>query len=230
MKQTGSYETRSVSPLRLYLDDYDQLIELIGRDRREVTVLADNWQLDSPDEIARIKQATMHCLEINSFVSNGILSSIHSMSSFSVTVTGRKAIVCFINGPEGGKGVALQVLEFLQEKRSNTERLKSMAVFLPLLAVPVLIVRVSQGWEHLDRSILLDGFALLGCVLLTGRLAIGRVWWCIRKSLKSVALVLKRRSEETNFWGRNRDDLIKKTIYAVVGAIGGWVLRSLWPR
>jgi hypothetical protein len=230
MKRTGSYQTRSVFPVRLYLEDYDRLIELIGQDHRAVMVVADKWQLESPDEIEKVKQAFVHGLEVTSFVSVEVMPSRRTLPHLSVIITGPNAHVSFLNAQGGTEGVALQILELLQSRRSKQEIFKFIGIFIPLLPTPIILIRAFMYPENAGSRVLADGLTFIGSILLFVILGMWCYWWQSGKAEKSPALILKRRSEETSFWSRKKDDLLKDAIIAIFGALIGGLIMAAFKR
>lgn len=231
MKRKGRFEIRTVHRVRLYLDDYFELVDILGREGRELKITADDYALETPEEIKELHQPVVRRLNLTStrkFDPNSV-----ERASWSIPVTvnvGRfNASVEFSNSTDVDCGRALQCLEILHKRKSKQLLIWKIARWIPA----VLIVLFSQyvALTHGKSQVpLLVGLAIVAGAILAFLLPFWEFRPWIPDSEKGIALILKRRSEETNFWSRNKDDLITKAIIAVLGLAGGWALKSLWPH
>jgi hypothetical protein len=226
MKRILKDEHRVQRCLRpLYLDDYEELTELLCRGRLRLKVTADDFELDNPEEVDKLNQSLVKELQLRTAPEEDgrYVSPFEEMR---VRILRSHASVYFC---ETDRGRALEVLELLKKKVSTlrmlNERVLPFAGFVGFLTI-LLFLRLKDLPKRENNSLLLVGFALA---------IISACWWGWANwpERNGVVLILKRRSAEVGFFQRKKDDLRMLGIGAVIGATLSFfvqaLIRFLWP-
>jgi hypothetical protein len=65
MRRITEVQSRSIRGIRLYLDDYYELVEIFERGNElRLEIRADEYELDGPDEITEVRRAAVRKLDL----------------------------------------------------------------------------------------------------------------------------------------------------------------------
>jgi hypothetical protein len=141
MRRITEVQSRSIRGIRLYLDDYYELVEIFERGNElRLEIRADEYELDGPDEITEVRRAAVRKLDLG----------FGFGQAMSLTITGDEAWIRFPSAPDPDYRRALEVLEFLRRRRSFGRR------FVGMLSSPTAIL-VSFGLGTVVVPILRSG-------------------------------------------------------------------------
>jgi hypothetical protein len=145
LRRKGKSETRYVHGVLLHLDGYYELVEILRSKDFELAITADEYTLDDPEDIKQLKEPIVHELSLISFndvPSYGRHTDVPSYSRLYINIQGSDARVHFESAPDVQYGRALEVLEFLKNKRSLSGRFSNVLFRLYWLPF-VLVLSVS---------------------------------------------------------------------------------------
>jgi hypothetical protein len=147
MKRTGRFEIRRVHRVRLYLEDYFELVDILGREDRELKITAHDYALETPEEIKELNQPVVRRLNLTSsrkFDPNSVEGGFWS-TPVTVNIGRFDASVEFSNSTDGDCGRALRCLEILHKRKSKRLLIwKIAATWIPV----ALIVSFLQYMAH----------------------------------------------------------------------------------
>lgn len=192
MKKIPDQIERTFRFIRLYLDDYEKLVEIVREEKgEELEVTVGTYQLNSPNEIKDVasQEETVNWLIIeNRLEGIQVVGNRHGATvicrSDTPSVKGRYHIICELLSRR-----KLSLLPFL----ASWVGLISMTVFM---IVGMFLLRDSV-------LVLLPSLLYLGIHTFTSL-------------TKKFELMLKDRKEAPNFWKRNKDTIIVKVIGGII--------------
>lgn len=211
----------------LHLDGYYELVEILRSKDFELAITADEYTLDDPDDIKQLKQTIVHELSLISHTDVPPYSRLH------VNIQGSDADVHFESAPDVQYGRALEVLEFLKNKRSLSGRFSNvlfrlywLPVVLVLSLVPVLVFSEKiKALPNLQKNgVLVFDFLPVIIFMVLGLWRVSDT-----RAKKQVALVLKERSQQSSFLQRHKDALEKLIIAVIAALVGAWA-RSFFGK
>jgi hypothetical protein len=235
MRRVRKSESRQVKGVKLYLNDYHELIEILQQStggESKLDVEADEYELNAPEDIKQLQRTVVHELRVVRKTTEN--DSMIYRRWLSVTITGSEATVHFTSPPDPDHGLALEVLEFLKKSRPFGTRFRYfffrgpglMFASIPLIVVGAVMLSLSKRSASTSTfaSVMLAGATVLS---LAGTIRIGSLIG--EKTTKEIAVVLKERGQESSFVQRHKESLEKLAI-AVVAAIVGAAVKWLFDR
>jgi hypothetical protein len=226
MQRIAKSEFRSIEGVRLYLDDYYGLVEILTRhDVNGLKITADEYELDDPDDIKQLQRTVVRDLHL------ATVTYRSSVGRLSVGMDGSRARVHFSSAPDPDYGRALEILEFLNQRRFFWGRFShlffgaGLVLGLLLMAVMMLFSARIRLLPEIQKVFISVG------VMLPFIIALGWMMWLSsdRKSRSGVALFLRERSHDGSFFKRHKEAL-EKLFIAVIAAAAGAVVKALFDK
>jgi hypothetical protein len=218
MEKITKSRFESLPPIKLYLDDIEKIVEILGELSTEIKIETDEYALRDVKEFASLNRERLTELSIQS-----------SEPHLSLYIGSRNAWISIAKDIPPSRGTFEKVKDLLLLRR------RKFSAFLDIPYVNFLLgAMIGSGVVVSIIGVirLIIGTGLPPAMTIGGimLLFIGSLlsWWSFRVSSKEYSLIiLKRRIDQPSFFKRNEDKILVGIIIAVVSVIFGWVLRTL---
>lgn len=207
MKIKKQAHSERLTPVVLYLDDLERILEVLKGASEAVEISTLEYELGSLDEITNIQKETLSSLSIA--IRNPYLSLEFKPYEISLFISEDTPI---------SRGLFEKIKQLLHNRRRKLSWLITndwVWVLAPyLIALPL-------GW-FVVQGILSNNMhdVLLGCALAVPGTVL--YWWTWQVSSNKYSIIhLRRRTELPSFWKRNKDEILIAAISAIVGSIVG---------
>lgn len=219
MEAQPQHVWRSVPRCRLYLDDVQAIVDVLGAGGGEVEITVPGYGTkDGADELLTLHQETLNVIEIRRrqpvFV------------NVTVVLGPDRGYVFGISDDSETLGTVTKIEGIIRHRR----RWPSTIAFNPVTFVLLLVAwfaiilgadsatRAHAHWSWTTRTLLFAPLALIAIqVALTA-------WITVRRH---TIIVCARRHNAPSFWKRNRDFIAVGSLTAVIGAVIGALLVKL---
>ena len=201
MKKVTQSHGENTKPVKLYLDDLEEIIEILKGACDEIEIQCGDMMLDSLDELLILKKEVLHDLKI----------------------CGRKP---YISADMSPRGIWLFISEDTAESRGLFEKVKTILLrcrrpftwflhnsFLTGIAWPLTLLGAVYGFKVQSKFM----------IALFGILFVLSIFWAIYGfqdwSRRYTVVIPKHRIESPGFAKRNRDKILLAVISALIGAM-----------
>lgn len=200
-----------LKPVKLYYDDIKQIFEILNETGSEIKIIADEYRIDSLEEISSIEKHFFTYLNITS-------KDPYISVEFSPD---RVWIFAYENTPLAS-GIFYKIKMILD---SNIRKLSTLLQCSPLWGVTFGIGIVSLLF--LAKTEISVNYAIIPFfIILTGFLLFYYGW---KSKFKYYSIIIpKKRKESPNFWQRNKDQIILGVAIALFSSIATIVISSFF--
>ena len=203
MRRRPKTYSEDVPPVKVYLDDVENIVQIIAEVSDEILLRTDEYDFEDATDLASLDQEFINALKIT-------CSDPYLQFEFA---PGWIRLYIGSDTPES-RGTLEKVKAVLLARRRRLGWLRErwwLASWFWLAPVSLLFLGIeSSAWLPIVAGI---GGTCLFAVWL---------WWGYREALyRHSVIVLKRRKEEVSFWKRNSDRIIVGIITALVAGLLG---------
>lgn len=202
-----------IPPVKLFLDDVERIVELIGEVSSRVVLETEDYVLQEPGKLAELPSGSIHYLHVSGWEPYITLS-----------LEPNSAYLYAESDTASSRGVCEKVKTLLLTKKRRLSWL-TLSSFGPGISAGLAFSGLL--WGIVTRQLPL---ILLGVVCAS---IAGPWWWWSREGSfrRYSTIVLRRRTDQESFWRRNADRLvvgiIVGTVCTVVGIVVGYLLQVL---
>lgn len=197
-------------PVRLYLDDVEELFNILKKHAKSVNIETEKYELDDVAHLKEIKSDKIHKLTLST-----------SSPYISIDFESGSARVYISEDTTLNRGILSEIEDVIKKCRRRIAHIfhkSHLEFYLPVVAV----VSVVQAYEYM-KGWLFGAFAALIIIPTVLGLVFG---WKIDFSQYST-IVLSERHKQDTFFKRNRDGIIVGIIVAIITAAITWLLVKL---
>jgi len=201
--------TEKLRPVKLYLDDLEQIVSILKVESNEVKIETDEYKYESLEELVGNRKETIYELKLGS--GRSVWSPVKlSLDKYFVEL--------FISEDEPRlRGLFEKIKEILVKRERVYRRLVSPIFSLIFSVFSLTIIIVNKFLYPLPLIILPFLYFIIIPSATTISLIIV-VWLNMEKGKYSI-IVLKHRSDQVSFWKRNKDQVLLLIIGTVIGAV-----------
>lgn len=189
---------RAISVVRLYRDDFYTLIKILKDNCNKIEIIADEHELDDPQEIEQINQRLVRSLEIKT-------DTPYLRIRLDRTVA---KIEAFIHEDDIATfGLFKKVEEFFQKKQRPLLFLKNRYIhFIKVLSIASVIIYLLGYHDVFGSSLMIVGPIF--------SIALVFLW----RDPPRFLLYIQKTKEINNFWDRKKDDIILLILGSMIGS------------
>jgi len=199
MKKIKRGYIEDFKPVILYLDDLEEIVEILKELPNKVRILADDYELDSLDELQKINRDRLDMLIIK------VVGPEASSPYISLNFLPNDILFEVDEDTAAKRGIVEKIKEFLKGRRRK----------LFWLTGNHLLAGATTG---MSIWFFMPGKILLGCAVLS--LGLIWSWWSFKLRDKKWSVIhLKRRSDSPSFWKRNKDEIAIVVITAIISIV-----------
>jgi len=223
MKKKRSDLSRHLSPVKLFLNDIEEIITIIQSVCPEVNIANRDYEFESFEEL---KENSGHRLKELKISGHSTVLSNRSYVSLDI----KKYDIFLYSGAESEAvvGVWYTLKEFLQKKAGWISRFLNAVVWFWIFWIWLLIsvILLETTKKYIEVHNIVEPFAIiaLGAAFLFLLLSLLKHW-------RGSIIYLERKHKVSNFWERNRDNIITGLIGAIIGATitlaGQFLIKSI---
>lgn len=194
-------------PVRLYLDDVEELFNILKKHAKSVNIETEKYELDDVTHLKEIKSDKIHKLTLST-----------SSPYISIDFENDSARIYFSEDTTLNRGILSEIEDVIKRCRRRFAHIfhKSHPSFwLPAVAGASLVqvYKYTKGWP----------FGVIAALILTP-IVLGFIFdWKIDFNQYSTIILSERHKQDT-FFKRNRDGAIVGIIIAIVTAALTWLL------
>lgn len=204
MKKVNNPITKRLFPVKLYIDDIEEILLILkSAGFSDIEVKTDKRKYDE-DEINEIK-------------STEILSEIKSYNPFYVSISfsndmGSDVRIYTSNDDVLACGVIEKVSKFMKLRRRNfiwimVKSRIPLALPIPPLLVGLMVINTISFKTFIIYNAILLIYVVTSMILDSS--------WFFKKNI----FIFKKKEEQSNFWIRNKDEIIIATFFYFMGLI-----------
>lgn len=197
MKQISQSKSVDLPPTELYLEDIDELCQIIRGAAKNVRIEVPGYELESPDELAALSKQlptkVLHEFKIKAREPYIILEIYPHSSHLYISDQTLELL-----------GIQTKITEFMIQRRQTFWW--AMNPWLVSFLAPIAIFAGAKFNKWVFGA--------------TAIIVIAAYWWTYRRTFRSHTIFfLSSRKERDSFWMRNRDKIILAILSALIGAI-----------
>lgn len=211
MKRIPRHLGKHVAPVKLYLDDIEELHQILAAASDHVELTTVDFELDDPKQLLELNCPVVHQLTIAS-----------RQPYVSADVEGGGVWLYAANDDAKSRGLYEQMRAVLKRRRRRIAWALAGPQGGLIAGVPLAAALISGIAAIRDRSVWWG----LACVLTLG-LGLIIVIYTFRYLSRAHVVVLSHRKDSPPFMARNRDQLAIATLSALIGAATGAVATYL---
>jgi hypothetical protein len=209
MEHNVQSHSEHLSPVLLYRDDIERIIELLSEISPRIELSNHDHKFNDVKEWAEVKKAYHTDIQMGA-----------RGPYISLDMNERSVFLYIAEDTAQSRGVFEKIKRLLADRKPPGHRL--LNPWMPAIAFSVCL------WALLFLASSITRWAILGAIstLLVG--AIG--WWVLawRFRFKKYSVIIpKYRIEAPNFWNRNSDKIVVAIIAAVLGSLLTLLINSL---
>jgi len=209
MKRVKSTYVESLGPVKLFLNDVEEIVSILREVSATVDIRTDEYSMESVEELKKLDVDCIHEL------------TIQCREPYVSLELDRYRIWLYIaEDTPVSRGLFEKVKEVLVRRRRRLARIlrNPSLIWVPLglLIYPIVIGLRLSNW-----SLLALGLFLLISICIWGR------WAWVARFERYSTIVLRRQSEHKSFWERNKDQLLLSVISAIIGGVITYVFTIL---
>lgn len=197
-------------PVRLYLDDVEQLFNILKKRAKSVNIETEKYELDDVAHLKEIKSDKIHKLTLSS--SNPYISIDFESDSARVYISEDTTL---------NRGILSEIEDVIKRCRRRIAHIfhKSHPEFY-LSAVAAL--SVLQVHEYMKGWL----FGAFTALIITP-IVLGIIFYCKIDFYQYSTIILSERHGQDTFFKRNRDGIVVGIIVAIITAVVTWLLVKL---
>ncbi len=196
-----------IDPVRLYLDDLEELDTILRKAYPTVSLQAGAVDVDTVGELHEVQPEDLR--ELVWFALDGLSSLYLHISPVVVSLRARR---CDISH----RGALAQIEDLMRRRRRKLATLSERVRYLSLLVFLALTGVVLDSEQRVLYAAWIPTLAWF--------------WYTIWAMTHKGVVVLERRREQRSWWRRNRDALVVGLVVAVVSAVLGSGITYLLTR
>ena len=212
LKKIQRHLGEHLKPVKLYYDDILDLIEILKEGGGEIEIEADDYMLDSPDEILSIEKPFFTKLEIR-----------HLNPRISINFESNNIWLYAAEDTPVQRGLFGKVKSLLKEKQRTFATILQSSIYSGLYtgASTWFLFGLLFNETNKTRSI------IIGLLML----CTGILWMALghKSQFRYFSIIVpSKKKESLNYWQRNKDQIIVAFIAAALGIIGTIIVTKIF--
>lgn len=205
MKKRIPSLSKFLSPVTLYLDDINEIVDKMHSVTPEVSFATKDYGFDSLEEVREMKGDKLKEL----YITGG-------RYDISVDIKKHSVYLHTWGGSEANAALWHSLREYLKRKSGWHSRFLNIGawsiIFAFWLIGSLILLTITERRAEVYHS-------AKSLTFVTGGITLFFLILCFLNLWKGSKIYLDRRHKVGNFWERNRDEIIKGIIYALIGGV-----------
>jgi hypothetical protein len=213
MKKLTQSTSTDLPPAKLFLDDLEEIDKILKESCSSYTLTIDEYELDSINEIKEIEERQdFYDLKITLDEFYFILN----IGQYWSYIISEDTLLCI--------GIIEKIKPIIQKRRKR----RFFTLFYPLILNVLLLFSVAIDKYYIDIYSGLIEYIILGIMMLLNIIILIDIISTFRNTTnKFTVFTTKKSTEQTNYFTKNKDQIISNSISAVIGGIFATLFRFI---
>lgn len=216
MKKLSRHSEKTFSFVRLYLDDFYEIIELLKDGRESIKIEVGDFLIEEPKEVETLDKPFVRELRIETsrpFLKIWLLPWFANLETYDDDV---KTL-----------GLFTKIKDILAKSQSSIRFFANIWVFVVSIIIGISASTSAIYLAYLEQQKFIAPLALAVFGIAFSAFA---TFICIMNRRYQSLFILQRKSTKRNFFIRNKDQLALLTIGSLLTLATQWILKLFWGK